>query len=170
MDVKTRRESLVQILASGEPVTGNCLASQLKVSRQVIVGDIAILRASGIDIYATPQGYILPGVKNQSVITTTIACRHGRDQLALELGIIIDNGGKVLDVVVEHPVYGDIKGNLMLASRRDIAAFMHKLGEGGAAPLSAVTDGVHLHTIEVPSVEALTAIETELKQHDILLA
>jgi transcriptional regulator of NAD metabolism len=169
MDGKDRRDLLVEILGSGEPITGTSLAHQLKVSRQVIVGDIAILRASGVDIYATPQGYLLPGIKNQMGLTAKIACRHGRDKLADELTIIIDNGGKVLDVVVEHPIYGDIKGNLMLSSRRDIAEFMRKLEAGGVAPLSLVTDGVHLHTIEVPSAKVLKTIETELKEQGILL-
>lgn len=170
MDGKTRRQLLLDILKAGEPVTGTSLARQLKVSRQAIVGDIAILRAAGVEIYATPQGYMLPVAVKPGTITAKIACRHGMDDtLAKELEIIVDNGGKVIDVVVDHAVYGELRGNLMLASRRDIAEFLRKLKDSGSSPLSLVTDGVHLHTIEVPSKEALTAIETELRAAGILL-
>lgn len=171
IDGKKRRELLLEQLKSSEtPLTGASLARELKVSRQIIVGDIAILRAAGYDIYATPQGYILPDKKTDSNwIRATLACRHGREQLEEELSIIIDNGGKVLDVVVEHAVYGEIKANLMLASRRELADFLAKITVGGDAPLSAITGGVHLHTIEVPSAKVLTAIEQELKNKGILM-
>lgn len=171
MDGKERREALLQRLkAGGVPVTGTALAREFKVSRQIIVGDIAILRASGFDIFATPQGYILPNIQPKSVmIKAKLACQHDFQKLEEELAIIIDNGGKVLDVVVEHAVYGEIKGNLMLSSRRELAEFLAKLGNGRAEPLSAITGGVHLHTIEVPSQQVLTVIETELKRHGILI-
>jgi hypothetical protein len=169
MDAKERRNQLVDKLKkTGTPVTGSALAQELGVSRQVVVGDIAILRAAGVEIYATPQGYLLPAAKSQSVKTAKIACHHGWDKLADELTIIIDNGGKVLDVIVEHPLYGELKANLMLASRHDIAEFLHKLKNSGAGPLSAITGGVHLHTVEVPSLKVLDRIEKELEEQDIL--
>lgn len=171
MEAKERREKIAGLLkASGQPITGTILARQLGVSRQVIVGDIAILRAAGLDIYATPQGYVmLPVTAAPAVITAKFACRHGVEQMGEELAIIIDNGGKVLDVSVEHPVYGEIKANLMLASRRDLAEFLHKSAEGGAAPLSLVTGGVHLHTVEAASTEIMQKIAVELKKAGILL-
>ncbi|MDF2500070.1 MAG: hypothetical protein K0Q77_784 [Anaerosporomusa subterranea] len=169
MDAKERRNQLVDKLKkTGTPATGSALAQELGVSRQVIVGDIAILRAAGVEIYATPQGYLLPTAKSQSVKTAKIACHHGWDKLTDELEIIVDNGGKVLDVIVEHPIYGELKANLMLASRRDIAEFLHNLKNSGAEPLSAITGGVHLHTIEVPSQKVLTRIEKELQEQNIL--
>ena len=48
---------------SKEPVTGSTLAKDFNVTRQVIVQDMAILRAEGKDIIATPQGYMM--AKNQ---------------------------------------------------------------------------------------------------------
>jgi transcriptional regulator of NAD metabolism len=139
----------------------------LSVSRQIIVSDIAILRAAGHDVYATPQGYVMP-VKQQG-ITATLACKHSREELADELNIIVDNGGKVLDVVVEHPLYGEIKANLMLASRREVDEFMARLNDSGAEPLSIVTGGVHLHTIEISDPKALERMKSELKRRGLLI-
>jgi hypothetical protein len=169
MDAKERRNQLVnKLITTGYPITGSNLAQELCVSRQVIVGDIAILRATGVEIYATPQGYLIPMARIQPVKTVKIACHHGWDKLADELAIIIDNGGKVLDVIVEHPIYGELKGNLMLASRRDMNEFLIQLKNSGAEPLSAVTGGIHLHTVEVSSLKVLAQIEKELDEQNIL--
>ncbi len=170
MESKERRELLMEKLkANAAPVTGAALAQAFGVSRQVVVGDIAILRAAGVDILATPQGYLIPSqlLKTQTQ-TATVACQHGWDKLAEELYVIVDNGGKIRDVIVEHPVYGELRGTLMLCSRREIEEFMDKLQNSGAAPLSAVTGGVHLHTIEVPSLAVLQRIEAELDNRGIL--
>ena len=170
MDAKKRRIQLLERLkeASG-PLTGTCLAKELKVSRQVIVGDFAILRASGIAVYATPQGYVLPNAQNEGNKKVTLACKHERDNLEQELAIIIDNGGKVIDVIVEHPLYGELTANLMLTSRRDLAEFLQKLDESKATQLASITGGVHLHTVEVADGEMLARIETELKAAGILM-
>jgi hypothetical protein len=170
VESKERRELLMEKLkANAAPVTGAALAQAFGVSRQVVVGDIAILRAAGVDILATPQGYLIPSqlLKTQTQ-TATVACQHGWDKLAEELYVIVDNGGKIRDVIVEHPVYGELRGTLMLCSRREIEEFMDKLQNSGAAPLSAVTGGVHLHTIEVPSLAVLQRIEAELDNRGIL--
>lgn len=170
VDGKERRRQLAELLRQAKiPLAGGTLAKQLKVSRQVIVGDIAILRAGGLEIYATPQGYVVPDLQELPVITAKLACRHGRGDMAEELAIIIDNGGKVLDVIVEHGVYGEIKANLMLASRRELAAFLAAIQNSSAEPLSAVTGGVHLHTIEVPSAEVLQEIQNQLKERGFIV-
>lgn len=170
VDGKERRKQLAELLRQAKtPLAGGALAKQLKVSRQVIVGDIAILRAGGLEIYATPQGYVVPSLPELPVITAQLACRHGRDDMAEELAIIIDNGGKVLDVIVEHGVYGEIKANLMLASRRELAAFLTAIQDSSAEPLSAVTGGVHLHTVEVPSAAVLQEIQNQLKERGFLV-
>lgn len=170
MEAKERRVQLLNTLKQAkEPLTGGVLAREMGVSRQIIVGDIAILRAAGVNIYATPQGYVLPMENLSQTLTGTLACRHSRQQVAQELEIIIDHGGKVRDVVVEHPVYGEIRANLMLSSRRDIADFLATLTNSGAEPISIVTGGVHLHTVEVPSEEVLREIEAALKAAGILI-
>jgi transcriptional regulator of NAD metabolism len=170
MDAKERRGFLLEKLKKTvEPVTGTAFAKELGVSRQIIVGDIAILRAAGINIYATPQGYVLPTRNSQETIRYTIACRHDSKHIQDELAIIIDNGGKVLDVIVEHPVYGEIRANLMVASRRDLQEFLQKLENSSAEPLSMLTGGVHLHTLEVPSNEIFSNIQEQLRLQEILL-
>lgn len=170
MEAKERREKIATMLKhSKQPITGMALSKELGVSRQVIVGDVAILRAAGMDIIATPQGYVILQAAASATVRAKLACRHGVDQIEEELSVIIDHGGRVLDVSVEHPVYGEIKANLMLASRRDLADFLHKLAESGASPLSLVTSGVHLHTVEAPSADILSKISAELKMLGILL-
>lgn len=170
MDAKERRIELVRMLKeAGVPLTGTYLAKELKVSRQVIVGDFAILRAAGTAVYATPQGYILPKVEIPKTIKVTLACKHERENMEDELAIIIDNGGKVLDVIVEHPVYGELTANLMLSSRRDLSEFLRKLDESQAEQLASITAGVHMHTVEVSDDETLSRIKDELKIKGILL-
>lgn len=169
MDAKERRQALLAMLkTTKQPLTGTVIAKALSVSRQIIVGDIAILRAAGIAVIATPQGYILPLATNDRV-TVTFACQHGLDKLGEELAVIIDNGGKVLDVAVEHPLYGEIKANLMLSSRRELADFLHQLGASKAEPLSVLTGGIHLHTVEADSQEVLQIIKQELDKLGILI-
>ena len=110
MDGKERRQQLIALLkTTSEPLTGTALARLLGVSRQVIVGDMAILRAAGCEIYATPQGYVLPAAKVPTAVIAKLACSHDRNRMAEELNIILDHGGKVLDVIVEH---GDIAKRL----------------------------------------------------------
>lgn len=61
MDSEARREALAERLRGAEgPLSAAALARELNVSRQVIVGDVALLRAGGLDITATPRGYLLP--------------------------------------------------------------------------------------------------------------
>ncbi|NLC83886.1 MAG: HTH domain-containing protein, partial [Ruminococcaceae bacterium] len=58
MTAAERREEIATLLiGAAEPISAGTLAVQFSVSRQVIVGDIALLRAAGIDIQATPRGY-----------------------------------------------------------------------------------------------------------------
>ena len=171
MDGKERRQQLIALLkTTSEPLTGTALARLLGVSRQVIVGDMAILRAAGCEIYATPQGYVLPAAKVPTAVIAKLACSHDRNRMAEELNIILDHGGKVLDVIVEHGVYGEIKANLMLGTRRDLEAFLISLEKSGAEPLSLITGGIHLHTIEAPAESALEAIKAELNERNILLS
>ena len=163
-----RAQLLIRLQSASQPLTGTKLAREFKVSRQIIVGDISILRAEGQRIFATPRGYVLPkaDVKRQQL--ATLVCKHDANDMEAELTTIIDNGGSVLDVIVEHPVYGAIRGDLLLESRRDIKNFLSKMNKCQANPLLVVTGGVHLHTIQVPDEETLQIIRQELTQLGIL--
>ena len=145
------------------------LARELGVSRQIIVGDISILRAEGTQIFATPRGYIMPQEAGEKSIKATIVCRHDAAAMEKELQAVVDNGGSVLDVIVEHPVYGAIRGDLFVESRRDVKRFLTKMQKCQANPLLVVTGGIHMHTIRVPDEEALAAIRTDLKRLGILV-
>ena len=159
MKVKERRELLLSILnKSAKPIKGDELANTLNVSRQVIVQDIALIRATGVDIIATPQGYV---IYNTKVTTKTIECN--------ELKTIVDLGGKVKDVIVKHPIYGEIKVDLDIDSNRDIDEFMKKASSDEFKQLSTLTKESHLHTIEAKSEEILDEIVSSLLDKNILV-
>jgi len=166
-----RRKEIVSMLeGNGKPLSGTYLAGLLKVSRQVIVQDIAILRAEGKGIIATPQGYFIPDYSSsKKTVKRVIACIHTREEIGDELKTIISMGGRVIDVLVEHPVYGELRGMLMLLSIYDADEFVKKLKEGVGQPLLVLTAGVHLHTIEAESEEKLNMIEERLKNKGYLL-
>ncbi len=171
MNTEERRQKLLQCLESASrPVTGAALAKELGVSRQIIVGDIGIIRAMGKNIYATPRGYIIPQERRgQAGIIATITCRHDAAGLKDELEIIVDNGGRVLDVIVLHPLYGEIHGDLMISTRYDVESFIDKMQTCKATPLLVVTGGVHLHTLEIPNEKILARIQDKLREYGILV-
>lgn len=169
MNSNERREKLLHILkTSNKPVKGVDLAKELNVTRQIVVKDIALLRASGIDILATSTGYIIYAIRNQEF---KIKCKnhYNEEQILLELQTIIDLGGKVKDVIVDHPTYGTIKAELNLASNRDLKIFMKNSKKNGFKQLSSLTQDYHVHTIEVPDENTLEEIKKELKEVNILL-
>lgn len=170
MDGKQRREELVSIIAaSGEPVTGTELAARLRVSRQVIVSDVALLRSSGVQILATPGGYLLLPATPGKKPTRVFSCRHdSMDAVRRELLTIIEAGGKVQNVIVDHPVYGEIKGELMISKPSEVERFLEKLEQTEAEPLSAVTHGMHYHAVEADSEDILDRIEEGLRQIGVL--
>lgn len=133
------------------PVSATALAAELSVSRQIIVGDIALLRAGGERILATPRGYVLDRGSDDKLYT--VACVHGVADTERELNIMVDNGCTVVDVIVEHAVYGQLTGTLEVSSRYDVRQFMQKLTEDGAQPLSTLTGGVHIHDLRCRSDE-----------------
>lgn len=166
----TQRRSAVQqtLLAGNTPISASALAVKFGVSRQIIVGDVALLRAEGCPIIATPRGYLVNPTHN-AAHTCALACRHTRAQLLDELYLIVDTGCSVLDVIVEHPVYGQLTGNLSIESRFDADEFWAKLKEEDAAPLCQLTGDVHLHTIAYPSDAALARCEAALAEKGYLL-
>ena len=166
-----RRRRIVELLGqSDRPLRGADLAARLGVSRQVIVQDVAVLRAAGSGIIATPLGYILPRQASPPPARAVLACQHGRSETADELNALVDLGVRVRDVVVEHPLYGELRGLLMLESREDVREFVERLESGQAELLSALTRGIHLHTIEASRPELLEKARAELQRRGILLA
>lgn len=168
MNTDERRVKLLaRLSAATTPLSGTKLSREFGVSRQIIVGDISILRAQGNAIYATPRGYIMPSASSGKLVT--LVCRHSADMMEQELTAIVDNGGAVLDVIVEHPVYGLIKADLLIENRRDVKNFLAKMKKCTASPLLIVTGGIHMHTIRVADEEMLSAIKNDLQQLKILV-
>lgn len=170
MDSNKRRENILKLLIDSKlPIKGADIAEKFEVSRQVIVQDIAILRATGKKIMATPNGYIIINNKNNNLEKTIVSTHQNNENIKEELNIIVDLGGKILDVIVEHPVYGEIKGQLMISSRKDVEDFINKMKENNAPTLSTLTEGIHIHTIEVPSEKVFSEIKNKLKEKNFLL-
>ena len=168
MKAEERRAVIAQTLTADRPISATALAGRFSVSRQIIVGDIALLRAQGMDITATPRGYVL-GSGRDAGIRRTVACVHGFDGMEHELNIMVDNGCTVLDVVIEHAVYGQLTGELHLRSRHDVAEFMARSRENGGSPLSTLTGGIHTHTLLCPDEESFERCCAELRGAGLLL-
>lgn len=170
MTAAERRNQIAAVLAQSEtPISASTLAAQLSVSRQLIVGDIALLRAGGMKIIATPRGYLQESQNpTQNGLVFTIACMHSMEQIAEEMNTIVDFGGALLDVTVEHSLYGEISAPLQIHSRYDTELFLEKMQKNGAKPLSDLTNGVHLHQICCESEDILHRIQAALEQRGIL--
>lgn len=170
MSTDERRQKIKSLLEKEEnPLSASSIAKMFGVSRQVIVGDIALLRASGCEIIATPRGYIIEKEINQSQIDKTIACKHNDEQLKEEIYTILDLGGALVDVTVEHSVYGEICAPLHIFSRFDANSFIEKIKNNEARPLCDLTDGVHLHKIRCADEESFSRITKALKEKGILV-
>lgn len=171
MDAVNRRKKIMEIISMSDVhITGSELAVMLKVTRQVVVQDIALLRASGIPIVATPSGYMMidKAVKTRPLMVLT--CRHETlEQAEEELMLIVENGGKIRDVIIEHPVYGEITGTLMVNTPEAVKYLIGRLRQKGSMMLSSITDGIHMHTIEAFSKETLVVIEEKLRKAGILV-
>lgn len=168
MNALQRRKYIMgRLEEGGAPVSATVLAGELSVSRQIIVGDVALLRAGGAHITATPRGYVLE--RPPEGRRFTIACRHTPEEMARELEIMVDNGCTVENVIVEHSVYGQLVGQLMLSSRYDVAEFIRKVSESGAKPLSDLTGGIHLHTLRCPDEAAFQRVQEELDREGLLV-
>lgn len=167
MNSEQRRKKVLSLLTEhSSPLGATAIAKQCGVSRQIIVGDVALLRASGEQISATPRGYLLH--REQGLHQRVIACRHTQEQMEQELYIVVDNGCAVLDVTVEHPVYGQISGQLQLFSRYDVDQFVEKLRSNNAPALCTLTGGVHLHNIQYQHQEDMERVVEQLREQGLL--
>lgn len=165
-----RREKLLSMLAkSKEPIAGAEMAKRLSVSRQVIVQDIALIRSSHYEILSTHRGYVIHS-EDYPGVTRIFKCRHSDDQAEDELNCIVDQGGIVLNVFVNHKVYGRIQADMNIRSRRDVKNFIHDIHTGKSTLLKNVTSDYHYHTICADSEDILDAIEKELKNYGFLVS
>ena len=168
MDAEARRKMTLDLLrASEKPLSAGTLAARFHVSRQIIVGDVALLRAAGEDILATPRGYIIG--QTATGLLRRVVCRHGAEEIGAELNAIVDQGCTALDVVVEHPLYGQLTGPLRISNRYDVAQFLKRVAHSNAHPLSDLTGGIHLHTLSCPDEAAYERVLQALRELRVLL-
>lgn len=167
MGGEERRLGILRALAeSPVPVPGSALAREFGVSRQVIVNDIALIRATRPEVVSTSAGYALVGAL-PSVRVFKVS--HTDEQMEDELSAIVDAGGTVEDVYVEHRVYGTIRAPLNIGSRRDVESFLHDIESGVSSPLKNLTSGYHFHTVAARSAAVLDEIESVLRERGYLI-
>ena len=163
-----RREEIINsIMTSEGPMSGKSLATKYDVSRQVIVQDIALIRASGVDVISTNRGYI---ISNEKTASRIFKVKHSDAELEEELFAIIDLGGKVKNVMINHKVYGHMEAELNITSRRKANEFLDDIKSGKSSPLKNITSDYHYHTIESDSEETLDLIEKKLDEKGFLVS
>ena len=168
MHAEERRQAILNTLNNaGHPVSATALARQFSVSRQIVVGDVALLRAAGANISATPRGYVV--LREAGGLVRQVACQHDAAGMEAELNAMVDQGCTVLDVIVDHPIYGQLTGPLQLSSRYDVSQFIARCARAEARPLSDLTGGIHLHTLSCPDEAAFQRVQAALRDMSVLL-
>ncbi len=166
MNGEKRRKQLLQILKNSKnPISGTILAKQLHVTRQVIVQDVALLRANGNEIFAASRGYVLQ-TKNE--ISRIFKIFHSDEEVEEELTLIVDLGGKIQDIFVYHKAYGVIRADMNIRSRKDIRNFIDTILSGKSSLLKNVTSGYHYHTVLAEDEQTLDAIQKSLSERGFL--
>jgi hypothetical protein len=172
VDGSRRREKIMELLTEeGKPVSGGDLAQRLGVSRQVVVQDIALLRAENKKIMSTNKGYILHQEKEEMKHSCirVFQTSHKTEDTLDELYTIVDYGGRIRNVLIEHQLYGQIEVDLIINNRLDAAEFMQRMKDSKDQPLNVLTGGCHYHTVEADSEKNLDFIEEELKNKGYLI-
>ena len=171
MTGEKRRTKLLQLLKDSDlPMTGTALAKAFQVSRQVIVQDIALMRAENHSILSTNKGYLFrPEDVSDTLPKRVFYVKHTTEQVEEEFLLVTELGGKVLDVAVEHEIYGQIRVDLLIETTQDARDFAEKLSNCRDNPLKVLTDDCHYHTVAAPSEKLLDLIEQELREKGYLL-
>lgn len=169
MNYQLRRSEILRMLTQSEEyINAAQFAEHFGVTRQIIVSDVALLRANGHPIQATRKGYRLENRVPEENLCS-IVCRHRNDQVLDEFFTVVDNGGSIASVVIEHPIYGQLSADLNICSRYDAHEFVQRQQETNASQLSDLTGGLHIHMIRVPDEETYRRIIKGLKELDILV-
>ena len=157
----SRLEQIYQYLRGADrAISGNELSEKFNISRQIIVQDIALLRAKGYDIISTNRGYII----NDNSVNVKLCLRHDDEDITKELYAIVDNGGTIKNVIIDHPVYEQIVAPLNLSNRKEVDEFVAKMNKHQGIPLKQLGDGrTHYHEISAPSMEIITNIIKDLE-------
>lgn len=172
MTGEERRANILKRLQETDiPLSGTALAKEFHVSRQIIVQDIALMRAENNGIVSTNKGYLLRSQKTENTQPKRVFfVKHATEQVLEEFKIILELGGKILDVAVEHEIYGQICVDLLIETESDAEEFHNKLISCRDNPLKVLTDDCHYHTVCAPSEKLLDLIEGELRRKGFLQA
>lgn len=165
-----RREQIIEFLSTQKvPVSGTELAKQFGVSRQIIVQDVALLRAENSNILSTNKGYLLfKPHTDDHCLREVLLVKHDGDRIFDEMATIVDLGGKMLDISIDHDLYGQIRSDLVINNREDAREFVRKMEESSSKPLCYLTDNYHYHTIAAPSPKAMELIKADLREKGYL--
>lgn len=166
MSGEERRKQILQILARADKATAAVsLARRFDVSRQVIVQDIALLRANGVSIFSTNRGYL---IEQKGEASRVFKIRHTDEETEEEMNLIVDYGGKIDDVFVYHKVYGVVRAKMNIKSRHDVRQYLEDISTGKSSLLKNITSGYHYHTIMAESEEILNCIKGKLEERGFL--
>ena len=164
MNGEERRSLIISRLGQSDlPVSAGKFAEEFSVTRQIVVADIALLRASGYSIRAERRGYVLDRQIHSGELRRVVV-KHGAKELREELYAFVDNGAKILDVIVDHAIYGTISAQLNFSTRYDVDCFVEKVATTDAKPLSMLTEGLHIHTFIPPNQDAFERIIKKLTE------
>ena len=166
MKVEIRRKAIVNLLlAKNGPISGGDLSKHFKVSRQIIVQDIAMLREKGYEIVPTHSGYV---IRSTPLVERVFKVQHNSIQTEDELSLIVSFNATVADVFIQHDVYGKVAAPLCLANQNDVKRFMESLKSGDSAELMHITGGTHYHTVRAETEEILDKVGAALKERGYL--
>lgn len=162
-----RKEILLYLMSAQKPISGSTLAEKFEVSRQIIVQDISVLKATGWDILSTHSGYV---IQKTPYVERVFKVKHTSDRTEDELNNIVALGGTIVDVFVWHKVYGKIAVNLWIYSKSHVDKFMEGVRTGKSSELMHITGGYHYHTVRAESEAVLEKIEKYLEKEQFLAA
>lgn len=165
-----RLKILSKLQESDTPLSGTALSKIFHVSRQIIVQDIALMRAENYGILSTNKGYLLRTGKTENTQPKRVFfVKHHTQQVLDEFNTILELGGRILNVAVEHELYGQICADLLIETKTDASDFYSKLMHCRDNPLKNLTDDCHYHTVCAPSEKLLDLIEAELQRKGYLI-
>ncbi len=165
MEGSIRREAIIRILnESDAPISGSRLSKELKVTRQVVVGDIQLLRAGGVNILSTASGYVI----EKEGLTSEIKVFHKPEDFYDEMCTIVDLGGEVINESIAHSSYGKVTIPLNITNRSEAKVMAETFLDGSDKPLSELTNGKHSHLIKVKNDVILLRIQKALNEKGYL--
>ncbi len=164
MDKESRRKKIIETIRENNgPISATVLAKKFGVSRQVIVGDIDVLRAEGLDIIATNSGYI-PASHSKSV---KIKLKNRPEDTFDKLCAVVDEGAAVTGISIEHTLYGKISCPIKVSNRAEAKAYTESVTESGMS-LESLTGGVHYITVEADNDIILLRVQKALNDKGYL--